>query len=81
MTARPDSNRRIKVLQTHPLPLGYRALVELEDLAECCNDAVAPGLCHECFVRVGPQLRVEAEISVPSYPFVLLCSVVHGLGQ
>src|SRR5260370_41455113 len=32
------------------------------------------------FVRVGPHLRVEAEISVPSYLFVSLCSVVHGLG-
>jgi hypothetical protein len=42
----PDSNRRIRVRITPPLPLGYRALVELEDLAECCNDAVAPGLCH-----------------------------------
>jgi hypothetical protein len=27
-----------------------------------------------------PHLRVEAEISVPSYLFVSLCSVVHGLG-
>jgi hypothetical protein len=32
------------------------------------------------FVRVGPHLRVEAEISVPSYLFVSLCSMVHGIG-
>jgi hypothetical protein len=26
----PDSNRRIKVLQTSPLPLGYRAIMNEE---------------------------------------------------
>ncbi len=33
-----ESNRRIKVLQTSPLPLGYRALVP--------NLAPSPGIVH-----------------------------------
>jgi hypothetical protein len=45
-----------------PLPLGYRALVELEDLAECCNDAVAPGLCH----RISYLMGVGASLATGS---------------
>jgi hypothetical protein len=59
----PDSNRRIKVLQTNPLPLGYRALVEMEDLAECCNEAVAPGLCH----RISYLMDVGASLATGSF--------------
>ena len=37
----PGSNRRIKVLQTSPLPLGYRALAGLRIFVDCPITAVA----------------------------------------